>query len=305
MIQPNTRKAAQISLPSPVQGGDCFRSRVSGFTLIELLAVIAVIGILASLLLPALGRVQSRAQGVICLNNTKQLSIAWTIYSYDNAGRLAYNLAMTSGKLSAASSAKTNLNWVNNVMDWELNPDNTNSAGITEASLGNYAKSLKIYRCPSDVVLSEVQKKAGWSQRVRSYSMNAMVGDAGAVSQSGHNVNNPNYTQFFSMSAIPHPADIFVFLDEHPDSIDDGYFLNKEPAGGYYSSAEWIDLPASYHNEAAAFSFADGHGELHRWMSASTRRPSLPMAAQLPALIKKSDTADFNWVLSHMSIDSD
>src|SRR5689334_5110679 len=105
MIQLNTRKAAQFFSRSPVQGGCGFHSHVSGFTLIELLAVIAVIGILASLLLPSLRRVQSRAQGVICLNNTKQLSFAWRIYSDDNAGRLAYNLAMAGGKLSTAISA--------------------------------------------------------------------------------------------------------------------------------------------------------------------------------------------------------
>ncbi len=75
--------------------------------------------------------------------------------------------------------------------------------------------------------------------------MNAMIGDAGDLSVTGYNRNNPDYVQFFNMSSIPEPAKIFVFLDEHPDSINDGYFINK---ADYW---EWIDLPASYHNGAA------------------------------------------------------
>src|SRR5262249_2678846 len=108
---------------------------------------------------------------------------------------------------------------------------NTNAVGITEAGLGAYSsRSLGIYKCPADSVLSDEQRNAGWTARarVRSYSMNAMVGDAGEVSKSGSNVNNPDYVQFFSQSQIPEPAHIFVFLDEHPDSINDGYFLNSD-----------------------------------------------------------------------------
>ena len=270
-----------------------------GFTLTELLVVIAVIGILASLLMPALSKAKARAQSVFCMNNTKQLTLAWNVYADDHDGRLAYNLAMNAKNPSQPVALRTNLNWVNNVMDWELHPDNTNLAGITEASLAPYAgKSVGIYRCPADYVLSDIQRSAGWSSRVRSYSMNAMVGDAGEVSKSGFNINNTNYVQFFTMTAIPHPENIFIFLDEHPDSIDDGYFLNR----AYYS--EWNDLPASYHNGAAAFSFADGHSDVHRWIYDSTKRPSLPEAAPLPAYVKSSERADFNWVVSHMSVDA-
>jgi prepilin-type processing-associated H-X9-DG protein len=134
---------------------------------------------------------------------------------------------------------------------------------------------------------------------VRSYSMNAMVGDAGDFSQGGTNRNNPDYVQFFKMTSIPQPSQIFVFLDEHPDSIIDGYFLNK----AYYH--EWFDLPASYHNGTAAFSFADGHSEVHRWVNNLTKRPAQPDAAQLPFYIPASQMADFDWVVDHMSVDRD
>jgi prepilin-type N-terminal cleavage/methylation domain-containing protein/prepilin-type processing-associated H-X9-DG protein len=276
-------------------GGDVRRP---GFTLVELLVVIAILAILAGMLLPALTRAKAKAQGVFCLNNTKQLNLAWVMYADDHNGRLAYNLGGDTG--SKLIAPRTNLNWVNDIMTWELDADNTNTAGITDAALAPYVNnSVNLYRCPSDWVLSAIQRQAGWSARVRSYSMNAMMGDAGLLSQSGANMNNPDYVQFFSLSSIPQPASIFVFLDEHPDSIDDGYFINR----AYY--LEWIDLPASYHNGAAAFSFADGHSEIHRWLNAATLCPARPDAAPLPISIAPNERADFDWVTQHMSVERD
>jgi prepilin-type N-terminal cleavage/methylation domain-containing protein len=278
-----------------------------GFTLIELLTVIVIIAILAALLLPVLAKARERGQGVFCLNNTRQLLLAWQLYADDYLGLLPYNLVMTE------NGARTNLNWVNNVMSWDLSPDNTNVATITEASLGRYAAGVStIYRCPSDHALSAMQSAAGWNQRIRSYSMNAMVGDAGAASATGVNVNNPGYKQFFKVEQIPHPSDIFVFLDEHPDSIDDGYFLNRESsaANNGYGSAqgdEWIRLPASYHNLATAFSFGDGHSSLHRWLNPTTIRPPVAYAANLPIQIPAtpaSESADFDWIMEHMSVEN-
>ena len=265
----------RLRLQWACSGGPSSSARGRAFTLIELLVVIAIIAILASLLLPALARAKAKAQGILCLNNTRQLGLAWVLYADDHNGHLAYNLG-GDVKIRGVAPA-TYLNWVNNVLNWELKPDNTNLATIKEASLGPYtSKAANVYRCPSDNVLSGIQRSAGWAQRVRSYSMNAMIGDAGDLSVTGYNRNNPDYVQFFNISAIPEPSKIFVFLDEHPDSINDGYFINKA------YDWEWIDLPASYHNGAASFSFADGHSETHRWRLDSTKPPSQPDAAPLP-----------------------
>ena len=302
------RLACAIPVPgdprNPEPKTDVRISATAAFTLIELLVVVAIIGILAALLLPALARAKAKGSAVYCLNNTHQLHLAWELYADDHNERLVYNLGGSSGARRLAAS--TNANWVNNILTWDLSPDNTNTATITEASLGSYAnRAVNIYRCPSDRVLSPAQQGVGWQARIRSYSMNAMVGDAGDVSSTGSNQNNPNYVQFFKLPAIPRPANIFIFLDEHPDSIDDGYFLDQAPSS-YYGGGldrEWIDLPASYHSRGASFSFADGHSELHHWQDPSTTPPSLPDAAQpLPKDVPANEGRDFDWVLYRMSV---
>jgi prepilin-type N-terminal cleavage/methylation domain-containing protein/prepilin-type processing-associated H-X9-DG protein len=266
----------------------------NAFTLVELLVVVAVIGILSSLLLPSLARTKSQAQGAICENNTRQLILGCLMYCDDSRGFFPYNMA--------GAAVHTNINWASDLLDWETNSDNTNTALLTTgAALGNYeAQSPAAFHCPSDGVLSAIQQNAGWLNRARTYSMNASVGDAGEITQSGVNTNNTSYIQFFKLSSVPQPAQIFVFMEEHPDTIYDGYFLNKA------YSHEWIRLPASYHGGGATISFADGHAELHHWEDASTKPPSEPDGATsvLFTNLPPDQQGDFAWVISHMTVKS-
>jgi len=264
------------------------------FTLIELLVTVAIIAILASILLPALNKARSRAISLSCLSNERQLSLACMLYANDHDDSFPYNLGDQEVRRTVTDGQY--LNWVNNVLNWELDADNTNLTLLATGGLAPYSQGgLSVYRCPADFALSDLQKNAGWSSRVRSYSMNAMVGDAGEFSVGGTNVNNPAYSQYFKLAQVPHPSDIFVFIEEHPDSINDGYFVNRAYA------AEWRDLPASFHNGSANLTYADGHVEPHRWQQSSTLAPARPDAAMLPKLIPSDQRSDFDWLMERAS----
>lgn len=270
-------------------------TRGAGFTLIELLVCIGILGLLAALILPALGRAQAKAQAILCASNLRQVSLACLLYANDFEDALPYNLGISDTRRTVTDG--TYLNWVNNVMDWEVIPENTNEVLLTLGGLGPYTSGLaRLYRCPSDRAVSDLQRNAGWTERTRSISMNAMVGNAGAFTAGGTNVNNPYYRQFFKLAQIPEPARIFVFIEEHPDSIDDAYFLNRP------DSHQWHDLPASWHNGAANLTFADGHVETHRWRFASTQPPVRPDTIVLPFPVPDAEEGDFEWLMEHTSV---
>jgi prepilin-type processing-associated H-X9-DG protein len=107
----------------------------------------------------------------------------------------------------------------------------------------------------------------------------------------------PEFRAYLKMSDLvdPGPAMTWMLIDEHPDSINDGYFLNKGAVKG------WTDLPASYHNGAVNLSYADGHAEIHRWVDRSTKPPPLPDAAGLPFSLAENERTDYYWLLRRMS----
>lgn len=267
----------------------------NGFTLVELLVVIAIVAILAALLFPAFSRAKGKAVTAQCLNNLRQLTLGCLLYAADAEDALPYNMGEDEIRRTVARGEY--LNWNSSILNWELDADNTNTVLLTRGGLGPWVSGVpKLYRCVSDTAVSDLQAAAGWTARVRSYSMNAMAGNAGEYTASGANVNNPYYRQFFQLSQIPDAARIFLFVEEHPDSINDGYFLNRP--GSY----EWIDLPASYHEGAAPFAYADGHVESRRWRLGQTKPPPRPDAANLPLPVPPDARDDYRWLMSRTSI---
>jgi prepilin-type N-terminal cleavage/methylation domain-containing protein/prepilin-type processing-associated H-X9-DG protein len=252
--------------------------KLRAFTLIELLVVIAIIAILAALLLPSLSGAKMRAQGIQCGSNIKQLSLAWFLYSEENDNLLVNN----HGKPETLARRQT---WANNVEDWTSGDDNTNLIYLTDSKLGPYAgRSAGVFKCPADTA------QAANGPRIRSIAMNAMVGDPGELT----NKFNPEYVQFFKTSEIGKPSDTFVFLDEHPDTINDGFFVNK------LADEAWGNLPGSYHGGGANISYADGHVQSHRWLVADTRRPAVQGA--VGGIIPALPTTDFDWLKERTSV---
>jgi len=203
--------------------------------------------------------------------------LAWSLYADDNNELLVNN----HGVPETLARRQT---WANNVEDWEASDDNTNLLFLTDSKLGPFAsRSTRIYKCPAD------RTPAPNGPRIRSMSMNSLIGNPGELT----NRFNPLYTQFYKRHEIRNSSGIFVFLDEHADTLNDGFFLND------LDSYSWGNLPGSYHNVSVNLSFADGHVESHRWVVANTVQA---VQGKRINAIPASPPTDFDWLKTRTSI---
>ncbi|HKW28035.1 MAG TPA: prepilin-type N-terminal cleavage/methylation domain-containing protein, partial [Verrucomicrobiae bacterium] len=256
--------------------------RRPGFTLIELLVVIAIIAILAAMLLPALSAAKIRAQGTSDMNNTKQLATAAIMYAGDNQDHNPPDMDGVGAPYRAGVDPQAPC-WVAGMLTLGSggNRDNTNTAMLVDNSaypngafLGSYlGKNYKVFKCPADQSVYTLFGRT--SPRVRSYSMNNFVGFP-AESSTGGSASGPNNpanspTPFNTLSSVHSPSRTFLYLDERPDSINDGVFSTDEAPGNLHLR----DVPAAYIGGAAGFSFADGHSIIHKWNAGWITQPIL------------------------------
>jgi len=275
----------------------------SAFTLIELVVVIAIIAILAAMLLPSLSRAKTKAQGIQCMNNHRQLALAWRQYSDDNRELLLY----AGSDMMTYSVSRPGV-WMTGTLD--LNPGNASNwdpaVDIYKSPMWPYCgKSLGLFKCPSDtsyVVVDGVQKP-----RVRTMDMNMYFG--GFYGSSGGYFDERTWRMYLKYSQLntPGPDRIWVFLDTREDVINTGCFLVsmqgyptgtvKENPGIY----QFYELPGAYHGNACGLSFADNHAELKKWRDPRTtpavKHQDLIFNGYTP--IPSPRNADVAWLQDH------
>ena len=233
----------------------------AAFVAKDLLAVVGTIALLMLVVIPSGGSNQNSNKASLCMTNLRQLVLGWQLYASDNADRLVHNLH-GADSLGGTGSSRFSP-WASGWQTWGLESDNTNVAFLRDSRFAKLSPYLpenrKVHKCPADVYLSPRQRALGWKERARSYSMNLSLGPINYIANPGP--SDPAYAKIFKLAelAVPGPSETSVFIEEHPDSINDVGLFPPTRSG-------WVDVPGNLHHGAGGFSFADGHVEVHPWI---------------------------------------
>ena len=273
---PDTPPPASAATSEPPAPG---HTEAAAFNRVDLLTTMAGVALLAMLLTPALARTRVPDQGFQCRNNMRQLIHGWRMYAEDNGDNLPNCFDWVSGTLGYSAN----------------NTDNTNTSYLVNSLLGPYVKQPAVYKCPADQSLAI--EGAAKLQRVRSVSMSQSF----CAQNEGHlEDDKPNYYRHYLKSAdmvLPAPSNLWVMIDENPDSLNDGAFaVRMDPYGGI-----WLDGPTPLHDGGCGFAFADGHSDVKKWTDRRTLAIKVTYSSSFTFGISQPSNRDIMWLQDRSS----